>query len=605
MLHPTLEATADRWSKILSAQYTTLKDPAPGVRLVVAWGLAAEAPAQVFASRSGSRVAACERLSDLLKIVEDAPERFVVIAALAEQLTAGSLATLSAAFRGAGRSVGYLTGRGPAELSFAVAKALLNPRGDEGSIEVFDAASHRDANNVQSLGDNFEGRLKAPSLVKAMRAHGEGGHAKFPGLVVCGVLESAEFPETSAEGCGQEPRRCKRGGAERPVVLLAHEIRAAVVAFVCCNGFSVAGELYPSPVSMALGLSEGWVGTLIAPIRPLIAPDAIFNTLLERLGQGIQFGPLIDELNAHSSLLHQPDAFVLHGDPYSSLPQDASLPVQPESVTPSSAAGGSLEGLAEWVAVSLRRSGRARRILSSAEAWLGLDAPPQLSALVQDLDSLERSLLNALKWAGSLPSGDSMQLFQRSCTVMRAAQTGWDRRLLELLLASRETFDAFDLGHYDQAWLAVEPGPACPRCATPTELHLFGSKEAPEDQRVAEACIVCGPLSEGRIQGLRVHIQNIVDASDDSSACVISAQLRVPQGLAISNVVQVRMRLYDKANGGHVADQLMRVPANDSVLEFRCQLPPAFGFDLHSARIVAASGFDLAYARGRYARLPR
>jgi hypothetical protein len=609
VLLPAADRKAEHWRRVVSEQYGATLPPAPGARVVLALGADGRSAASVYARRSGSRLVGCADVAEVLAAMAQAAEEHVVIVAAAELLTVAVLARVSAGCRAAGKDFGVLTGRGVAELSFAVAKALLRPRPELSGVDLFDAPLHRDEENRARLAPDFARRLTRHALAKVLRSHGEGGHGKLPGTVVCGLLDQVEFREAPDAGCVREPRRCKRAGAVQSTVVFADELPAPVVAFVCCNGFNVAGELYPSPVSMALSFTEGWAGALLAPIRPLIAPDDMVTVLCDGLAAGVPLGRITVRLNELSERVGQRDAFVLHGDPCLALP--------PVSAPAPAAAGDDRAGrdraenekdcgeLLDWLVLTLQQAERGRRLLRSATSWLGERATPLLDPLRARFEQVERLALNAVKWAEMHPVGASRQRLDRLRLLLKMGVVDWDRTLSRLLLEIRDTVDAYDLGHYDQVLAEIRTGARCPRCGAPTEVHVYGRGEDPGDRRLAEACWVCGPVAECREAGLAVRMLDSPPTGTGGGWVELTARLRVPDEPArVVDVVQLYLRFYDKANGVCVHEQAEAVTAENQDVRYRFRLPDQLGVDLHSVRLIAASGFDVAYTRARLAGLP-
>lgn len=597
-VRPADADVARRWARVVDEQFDALRPRAEGARLVVALSPAVEGPARVFARHSGSRLVVCEDVESAAAAAGDAQERAVVIVALAADLTVARLMQISRRCATQRKPRGFLTGRRLPEVAFAVAKALLRPRSDLGGTTLIDAPSHRAADNRKGLDGSPLTRLMGQSRVKVIRSHGEGGHAKLPGTVVCGLVGGAEFPERPDLGCHEEARRCKRaaGGSD---VVFAHEVRAPVVAFICCNGFNVAGELYPSPVSMALGLAEGWTQALISPIRPLVAPDTMVADLQEQLHAGVAYGDVVSRMNELSELLGQPDAFVLHGDPLDRLDaaevERTSAVVTPPVVTATEV---------DWIFRALAQSERGARLLRSVRAWLGSEAPEAVTQLAGQLAKVDGMLLNALKWSESLPTGESNSRQARSRTLVGSAVASWDRAMSHLLLEGREVFDAYDLGHYDQRLVELRVGSPCRRCGTPTEVSTFSADRGADDVRQAETCVICGPLSEGRRDGLRIVVVASTPAGSPGDEFSLRVRVTAPVGGSVVRSVHLRLRFFDKASGRCVADESRSVAAGDQEIEFGFGLPEDLGADLHSVRIVAVSGCDVAYARARFVGRP-
>ncbi|PCG84222.1 hypothetical protein CIB93_20625 [Streptomyces sp. WZ.A104] len=619
VLLPREARRAALWRRVLDEQYDGPAATAPG-RVVAALGAEASAPARLYASATGSVLLEDTGLDGIVREARR-PGPALVVVGTAAAMRVGALARLVAAAREAGRPLGLLTGRDPAGLSFSVAKALLAPRASLGGLDRFDAPSHHADENITAPPPTLVRELVRPALVKLLRTHGEGGHAKLPGAVVCGVLDDAEFPEHPDLGCGREPRRCKRAGGR--LVVGADEIASPVVAFVCCNGFNVAGELYPSNVSVALGLVDGWAGAVIAPIRPLIAPDAVVEPLRDGLAHGEPLGALTARLNQVCAELGQPDAFVLHGDPHLTvtgepgtvpLPTDSGPVPAPDRITVTggpaatpAAADDDLAAAEDWLVRLLRRLERAGRLRRALGSWLSgrPEDAEEAARVTRRLDSLERHALNALKWAQSRPTGPSREALLRSVALVRLSLGQTDRTLVRLLLDARASVDPFDLGYYDLRLTGTAQGPDCSRCGSPTEVQTFGGAGAGGDRHRAHSCLVCGPLSASRLGAPELTAYAKAPRVRVGERVELRVHLRVPeQTRRVVPAVQLYTRIFDKANDLCLYERAESLPARTTDVEVAFTVPEGCGMDLHSARFAVTGGLDFAYARARFAVLP-
>jgi hypothetical protein len=588
-----------RWPKVIEGQFGSLTVATPGDRLTLAWGSNSASPARVFARLSGSQVAECRSLDAVLSTVAACDERAVVVVAAAFELRVGALVRISQAAHAAGKIVGFLCGRDEAALSYSVVKALLSARASLDGVDLLDAPSHGNHGDATRAAE-VRASLTQPSLAKILRSHGEGGHGKLPGVVVCGLLEEVEFAGMAAAGCSRTARRCKRAEASHAAVVFGDEVAAPVLCFVCCNGFNVAGELYPSPVSMALSFIEGWASAVIAPVRPLIAPDQIVEALRERLEAGQPFGAIVADLNEASARIGQPHAFVLHGDPC------ARLPAARTGTRPSPRrATVDLRDQQRWLVLALHHAERGRRLLRGVAAWLGGPPDGEWRSLWDRLQQMEGILLNALKWSQSDPADNSLRGLRRSVGLARLSIGQWDKEVASLLLGLRQSVDPFDIGHYDQLVISREAGGACARCGTTTEVELFGEGEPARSHRRATLCPVCGPIAEGRVEGLNLiaALGAHVATPGDRFSMAVTVHLPVPS-LRIVDTVHLRLRLFDKARDICVWDEARALDAKESEVTFDLDLPGDLAPDLHSVRVVAVCGFDVAYARARFSSLP-
>jgi hypothetical protein len=181
----------------------------------------------------------------------------------------------------------------------------------------------------------------------------------------------------------------------------------------------------------------------------------------------------------------------------------------------------------------------------------------------------------------------------------------WDSSMAELLLSMRELIDPFDVGHYDQQLIERRPAQPCRRCGTPLESYAYGRGEAEEEHRVAFLCCVCGPVSEHRGRGLALEVEESTDSERGGGDLLIRAKLHAPDGDdPLIGSTEVALRFFDKAQNLCVHAVSRTVPTVTSEIGYSLPLPEALSPDLHSIRLVAVSGFDVAYARLRFAGLP-
>ena len=153
----------------------------------------------------------------------------------------------------------------------------------------------------------------------ALAAHGEGGHANLHSIVLCGLVGEMELSLSGQEidGCRWEGgiRKCKRVHEPNITVLSFGDLRTERLCFLSCNGFSVAGELYPSNVSCILSAAEGYPSEILTTDQPawIESFDSYIALGLLHLNSGL--GDLQQFANEkHLALVHT-KPYVLFGDP--------------------------------------------------------------------------------------------------------------------------------------------------------------------------------------------------------------------------------------------------------------------------------------------------
>jgi hypothetical protein len=605
VLAPPAREQQLRWDEVLRTLYVPAPGPSAPGELVVVCGEELAPLARYFAGRKGARFLLSESPEATAAAIMAASEPCVVVLSLASGLKTGAVGRLVSTARLAGKQLGFLSGRTMSGLSFSIAKALMTPRPGLRGVEVFDAVEHRLDHSAPA--NHLTQRLRRPNSATVIRSHGEGSHAKLPGLTVCGLLDAVEFPDAPSQGCSWSERRCKRSPVGATDVVFGRELVSPVVFFVCCNGFNFAAELYPSPVSISLSLAEGWASAVVAPLRPLIAPDATFEAIQQHLSQGDSLGSIVDLLNEISEQLGQPNTFALHGDPQLRLSAPAAEPErQPECSPPRrkrESRPAEAADIQSWLVRLLRHAERGRRLTRSIGAWLGGEEQGVTEPATSLLTKVERLAIYALKRAEgqNVPHTDLV----RATVPIRMLVRQWDSFVAELLLSMRERVDPFDVGHYDQQLVERRSGQPCRRCGTPLESYVYGRGEPEEEHRVAFLCCVCGPVSEHRVRGLALEVEESTPSGRGGENLLIRAQLRAPEGgEPLVGSTEVALRFFDKARNLCVHSVRRTVATATSVIDYSLPLPEGLSPDLHSIRLVAVSGFDVSYARLRFAGLP-
>jgi hypothetical protein len=543
---------------------------------------------------SGRRVPA-----ELRAFVAQRPERRLLVIGLAHRLTVARVESLLADAGDLDGRIGVVSGRSAEAIAHSLAKLAAVPRIDLAPLEVFDAVAHH-LDHRSADADGLRARLIRPARVKILRCHGEGSHAKFAGLTVCGLLDRYEFDAHPDIGCSRPDERCKRAPpvAGRKVVF-GSEIGAQVVFFLCCNGFNLARELYPSPVSIALSLIEGQAAAVVAPTRPVIVPDAVLRALIGRVEAGGRLGEIVEALNAAYRVLDGCAPFVVHGDPGIEIAASvgrAAAPARAPGLRPGSPDAEVLQATAELQRrlVQLRaNAGRSARVLDSVRA-----AAPmvELAPLDTALANLKRLALYALKRCETVLDADQLRPALRDEGLIGALVQRLDVQLARTLVAARRHIDPFDLFHYDQIREGAAHGAPCERCGTATRILRFGATAPEADAREGLECPVCGPKAEQRCEGLTLTVAHRFEAP------MLHLGLAArPPTVRVARYAAVALRFFDKAQDRCAASLDEIVELGAAPLECALALPADLSPDLHSVRLVAASGLDLAYVRLRVA----
>lgn len=323
VLRPGDPARERRWADVLAWYGADAGLPAPPAGgaddWVLAMGPAAAAIAGDLARRLGRRVGCVPGAAEFAAWHDQASPRSVLLVAERERLDFTTLDAIQARTEPAGTMLGVLTGVDAAALSFAAAKLLL-ARPDP----VRRRATALDAENGRAWVDGREDALTADAVqamaagehrTLALMAHGEGIHLFLDSAVLCGRVGREERFGGAPVPDGCRDGRCKRAETRGLPVALAAELKAERVAFLSCNSFSVAGEMYPSDSSLVLAACDGYPVSVVA--NPWATEFGRGEMLLaaEVMDSGIPLGQAVGELNRVRAADGRWGTFLLFGDP--------------------------------------------------------------------------------------------------------------------------------------------------------------------------------------------------------------------------------------------------------------------------------------------------
>ncbi len=222
---------------------------------------------------------------------------------------------------------GMLTARDAPALSFAIAKVLAARRHGAAPSGHLDAIAYRGWERAAGGIDQIETDLDAETTWRvlnegewqtlSLHCHGDGAHANFNSVVLCGVADTYEHAVDGHDsGCvcdGGAPR-CKRvhGPERRPFRF--GDIRARRMCLFTCNGFSVAGDVYPSDSSFILSAAEGFPAAILTTDRRLRFEPWLFPAVHDMLN-GESLATVGTWLNDLCTFADGARPYLVYGDP--------------------------------------------------------------------------------------------------------------------------------------------------------------------------------------------------------------------------------------------------------------------------------------------------
>lgn len=335
VLLPSDKHREERWTHILTwyglSPYETNLVPTPcskevrSTDFVVALGKAYREPAYVYATAQRRSFVVIEA-DDLQDFLDNITFTSLLIMGPPTVFTAQRLRQLN-------QHVlvpwGLLTAQDLEGATFVVAKLLAGAAQRNDCWAVIDVLFNRVVEYNQS-GNPHSVRQMESEYVKTLvcnsnwdtlvlHAHGEGGHANLESVVLCGLVNDVEYSRSGEpiDGCKVEShiRRCKRVHNPNIHILSFKDLKTRRFCFLSCNGFSVAGELYPSDVSCILACAEGYPVAILANDRPTPIDPWVPDVLVGLLKQQSSFSDLLQLKNDQWMRQSRSRPYILFGDP--------------------------------------------------------------------------------------------------------------------------------------------------------------------------------------------------------------------------------------------------------------------------------------------------
>jgi hypothetical protein len=536
---------------------------------------------------------------------------------------------------------GVITGASLASISFSLAKQLLAapPVSEHVAVDAIARGLWRNGRRVPLDPQALVGALvedACRSLV--VFAHGEGGHLKLPAAVLCGVPGAHEVlaPHIAAAGTcagNGEAALCKRVQSGDVQILNVGALRAVDMVFLTCSGFSVAGESFPSDVSLVLAAADGYARTAVSPRRPIeLAPH--LTELCHRTLAADGPAQTIGRCNDVEMWRAGSRPFVLFGDPARQQPQpsfgrDSIAPLvelgAPTSLrgrvvevvgrtraftrTPrgvlvgDDATGATIEDRhAEWQAVRDWAADMTPRLSEAAALertlrWMSRTGRPVGSARrLQQLAAIRSRLdeqVHTLVVAAAHVERDGLWSPQLGALAQEALDgaAAWDRCFADL--ANDGVVEGLTILFTPKGRHRAQASSTCRRCQSPRWVEETVSFSRPK-RRVMAVCPVCGAQEVWQSGGLRVH---------GRAPGLAWAGVAVPLTLRVSRAgrptnasAEVVIAAVDKGRGETFFRRRM---AAQGRVDVDIPFPRGTSQDLHTIHVLAVETLEVAYLRIR------
>jgi hypothetical protein len=465
------------------------------------------------------------------------------------------------------------------------------------------------------LGDVREA-LRRPTGICALIAHGDGSHLDLGEAILCGLTDDGETVGGSPIDGGCTRSSCKKQAGHAGHLLHAEDLNANLVVILSCNSMSLASELYPSSLSLALSAASVQATPVIGTVSQLPFSSETGVDIVRQIRSAVNVGTSLAALNARWKDAGIPCAYVLLGDPLTSFAQ------RPEKARSRPEVPGS-----DRHQVSLadaRSAWRLRNTLDSvtraatSAALQHRNLPQQLQQNVRAMAQAQ-ALLDSRVWRMQGPSaiGDGESLLEMTRATrpagpaleeVRDALGDWGKALLELtpvvLLSGQPGLPVFGdkLAEVLGRHLTIEEhekGDPCSRCGTSVIAYRLDNRVLPVHPRRRILCPVCGPVADQVDGALTVEVHPFTYSPrkerDVDLGIRVTAQREMLglTGCPVHLLVEVR----DKSVPSPVCCRLLTLRSASMSVRHTEAVPLGKGADLHSVRVIAARCGLVASAR--------
>jgi hypothetical protein len=284
-----------------------------------------EPPARAYAAATG-RTYRRAAMRDLAALMSREPVEALVAIGPPSAFHSAALDPL----RQARVPVGVLTAPDLETLTFVLAKQLAPGGARRRRHLVLRVSEHRSWECDDDAGaaiqeDSWDGARLTDLLGRDwhslfINCHSEGAHSNLDTSVLCGRLDRVELDlagKRVAGGCGEVDGRlvCKRVFSPDVRVVPCEELRVEQLVLMSCNGFLVAGELFPSAVSLVLGCANGFARAVLGTDRTGRHERHWMLGLSELSLRGMALSEIAFFLNGREELENGGRPWVLFGDP--------------------------------------------------------------------------------------------------------------------------------------------------------------------------------------------------------------------------------------------------------------------------------------------------
>jgi len=466
-----------------------------------------------------------------------------------------------------------------------------------------------------ALGD-VRRALGQPTGVCALIAHGDGSHLDLGDAILCGLTDDGETVGGSPLDGGCTRSYCKKQAGHAGYLLHADDLDAKLLVILSCNSMSLASELYPSSLSLALSVANAKATPVIGTVSQLPFSEEAAVDLVLSIRTAVNVGSSIATLNSRWKSAGIPCAYVLLGDPLASFtwPQE-------KARGRAEAPGGERHDAA---VADGRSAWRLRNTLDSvtrAATSAALQHRSLTGHLRQSVRALAhaQAMLDSRVWQMQGPSaiGDAEALLGMTqagrpagaaTAELRDALGAWGKAFLELtpivLLSGPPGLPVFGdkLAEVLGRHLTIEgheTGDPCRRCGTLVVTYQLDNRVLPVYPRRRILCPVCGPVEDqvGGAFKVDLHLRTYQPHKERD----VELDVQITSQSDVLDITDCPAHLLievrDKSVPTPVYCELLTLPSSSTYIRHKEAVPVGKGADLHSVRVIAVRGGLVASAR--------
>jgi hypothetical protein len=458
--------------------------------------------------------------------------------------------------------------------------------------------------------------LKHRTGVCSLIAHGDGSHLDLGEAILCGLTDDAETAGNGPIEGGCTRSSCKKQPAHPGYLLHADEINTELLVILSCNSMSLASELYPSSLSLALSAASSKAIPVIGTISQLPFSGEAAIDILRGIREAVNIGTSVAVLNARWKTAGIPCAYALLGDPRASFTE-----IRKEAVGRAAAPRLDNYDVTEAGAGPAWLLRNTMDAVTRAATGVALQQGRLTRPLLQNVQAMARAqaLLDSRVWRMLGPSAigetesllgmtQARRLVGPALEELRDALGSWGNAVLELasaiLLTGTPGLPVFGdklaevLGQY----LTVEEhrscGP-CPRCRTRLVAYKLNNRVLPMYPRRRILCPVCGPVGDQVDGALKVSVHPRTYTPRKGRDIDLDVQVTAQSDVLglTSWPLHLLVEVRDKSMPTAVYCKLLALQSSSRYFRHIGAVPLGKGADLHSVRVIAVRCGLVASAR--------